>query len=193
MTVKDIVIDLSEYSDDGYSTENLEDYTYESIESLIPCGSVSVESAYGAPELPIGGCATTKYSGYSINLQSSPDDAVAPYFVRFWRKPTSAGVMAWQEIGSVRTVFTDGGTVSDSFTLYDLDVASAIGQIGALTPGTDTAGNITESGATASLAVGKIRVATTVYDSCPTTPKVCLSYCDVTLGCFAPTCNFTVL
>jgi hypothetical protein len=138
-------------------------------------------------------CPTSpRYSGNSINLQASPNGAIGPYYVRFWRKPTSAGSMTWQELGTTRSV-SEGSSTSTSFTLYDLDVASAIGHSGALTPDSNIAGTISESGAAAALAVGKIRVATTIYDSCPITPQVCLSYCDVTLGCVAPTCNFTVI
>lgn len=200
MAVKDIVIDLSKYSQDDYQLENLENYTYiennsvPTIESLlVECGSVDVEAAYGAPQAPGGtGCTSTKYSGNSINLAASPNGAVGPYHVRFWRKPNVSGVMTWGEIGAVRNV-SEGSSTSTSFTLYDTDLVAASGQSGALTPDVDTAGNISESGVTVALAVGKIRVATTVYDSCPITPMTCLSYCDVTLGCVAPTCNFTVL
>lgn len=180
MTVSNIIIDLSE------------DYMEQRIEDLsVTCRSVDIESAFGAPQPPLG-CGPTKYSGDSLNLQASPTGAIGPYHVRFWRKPTSGGVMSWQEIDTTRTV-SEGSSTSTSFTLYDLDVASAVGHSGALTPDSDTAGTISESGATASLAPSKIRVATTVYDSCPITPQVCLSYCDVTLGCVAPTCNFTVI
>lgn len=181
MTVSEMIIDLSE------------DYNESRIENLsVECQDVTVESAPGAPQAPIGGCATTKYSGNSINLQASPDGAIGPYYVRFWRKPHANGTMTWGELGTTRSV-SEGGSTSTSFTLYDTDLVAAVGHSGALTPDTDIYGNITESGSTAALAVGKIRVATTVYDSCPTTPQVCLSYCDVTLGCVAPTCNFTVI
>ncbi len=179
MTVSEMIIDLSQ---DVYNIENL----------TVACQDVTVESAPGAPEHP-SSCGPVKYSGNSINLEAAPNDGIAPYHVRFWRKPTSSGIMSWQEVGTVRTVSVDGGTTSDSFTLYDLDISSAIGHSGALTPTSDTAGNISESGATASLDAGKIRVAMTLYDSCPTEPQICLSYCDVTLGCVAPTCNFTVI
>jgi len=180
MTVSNIVIDLSE------------EIVEQRIEDLsISCQDVVIESAPGAPQAPIG-CGPTKYSGDSINLQASPNDAIGPYYVRFWRKPNAVGTMAWGEIGTVRNV-SEGSSTSTSFTLYDADLVAAVGHGGALTPDSDTAGNITESGAANALAIGKIRVATTVYDSCPVTPQVCLSYCDISLGCVAPTCNFTVL
>lgn len=138
-------------------------------------------------------CSTaTKASGQTITLQAAPNSAVAPYHVRFWRKPTSGGTMSWQEVGTVRTVTVDGGTTSDSFTLYDLDVASALGDSTAGVLTSSTSGAISETTAAFTLSVGKIRVATTVFDSCPVTPMTCVTSCDVNLACVAPTCNFTV-
>jgi len=203
MAVKDIVIDLSKYRDDDYQLENLENDTYiennsePTIESLIECGQVYVESAYGAPQPPGGtGCASIKYSGNSINLAASPNGAVGPYYVRFWRMPATGGAHSYGELGTVRSV-TESYSTSTSFTLYDTDLVAASGvTAGTPTVSTDTAslGQILDLVGTGNnLAVGKIRVATTVYDSCPVTPMTCLSYCDITLGCIAPTCNFTVL
>jgi len=135
----------------------------------------------------------TKASGQTVTLQAAPDGGVAPYYVRFWRKPTSGGTMSWQEIGTVRTVAADNGTTSDSFQLQDLDVASADGDVAAKVLLTDTAGVLSESATTAfTLSPGVIRVATTVYDSCPVTPMTCVTSCDVNLACVAPICNFTV-
>jgi hypothetical protein len=100
MTIRNIVIDLSNYNNDDYPLEYLENYTYVDnnsvpiIESLIPCGSVSVQSSYGAPQAPLG-CGPTKYSGNSINLQASPNGAVGPYYVRFWRMPAVSGAMSY--------------------------------------------------------------------------------------------------
>ena len=185
MPTPSFIIDLSKYNEENdFNTDMIQDLT-------VPCGSVDVQYASGAPQAPVG-CASTKYSGDSINLQASPNGAIGPYHVRFWRKPNSAGVMTWGEVNTVRTI-SEGNSATDSIVLNDLDVASAVGHSGALTPDSDAAGNISESGAAAALAAGKIRVATTVYDSCPITPQVCLSYCDVSLGCVAPTCNFTVI
>ena len=136
--------------------------------------------------------ASTKASGDTITLSAAPDTGVAPYFVRFWRKPTSAGAMAWEELGGTRTVLTDGATTGTSFTLYDLDVASADGHTAAAVLLTDTEGTLTEGTTAFTLSAGIIRVATTVYDSCPVTPMTCVTSCDVSLACIAPTCNFVV-
>jgi hypothetical protein len=188
MTIFNTIIDLSDLSDNEY------DPTIESIESLtVDCGSATVESAYGAPEAPLGGCATTKYSGQSINLQASPDGAVGPYHVRFWRMPASGGSMSYGEIDTVRYV-SEGSSTSTSFTLYDTDLVAASGKTDAGIPSTGATGAITApNDSTAPLGIGKIRVATTVYDSCPVEAQSCISYCDVSLGCVAPTCNFTVI
>ena len=135
---------------------------------------------------------TTKASGDSIGLAAAPSGAVGPYFVRFWRKPNVAGTMAYGELGTVRTV-TEGSSTSTSFTLYDTDLISASGDTLASTPTTNATGAITDPGTgTAALAVGKIRVATTTYDSCPTGAQSCVEYCDVNLACIPPTCNFVV-
>ncbi len=182
MTIFDTIIDLSE------------DTNVPIVESLtVGCASVDISSAAGgAPEAPIS-CASTKYSGDSINLQASPNGAIGPYYVRFWRMPTSGGVMSYGEIGAVRTV-AEGSSTSTSFTLYDTDLVAAIGKPTAGTPYTDALGNITDPlNSTNALAVGNIRVATTIYDSCPLGGQSCISYCDVVLGCVAPTCNFTVI
>lgn len=197
MTTRDIVIDLSKYSEEDYSVENLENYTYNnnslaSIESLITCGSVDVQAAYGAPQQPIG-CGSTKYSGNTINLQATPNDGVGPYVVRFWKKAGGTGG-TYSLVGSTHSPVTEGNAVTESFVLNDFDVSSATGDTTAGAPTSDNVGIIIEPfGGGASLAPAKIRVATTVADSCPIGPKICISYCDVTLGCVAPTCNFTVL
>jgi hypothetical protein len=143
----------------------------------------------------VGTCVgTTKASGEVITLSASPNGAIGPYHVRFWRKPAEGAINAltYSEIGSARTV-NEGGSTSTSFTLYDTDLVAASGHTTAGIPVTDTSGALTDpGGSTKNLPAGYIRLATTVYDSCPTGSKACVSSCDVTLGCIAPTCNFTV-
>ena len=201
MTVKDIVVDLSKYSNDDYQLENLENSMYlensyePTVESLIPCGTAVVQPSYGAPQEPTSACPAIKYSGESINLASAPNGAIGPYHVRFFRMPASGAVnaLSYGEIDTVRTV-NEGSSTSTSFTLYDTDFVAASGNSTAGIPETNGVGNIIDvHGSTAPLSIGKIRVATTVYDSCPTGSKSCISYCDIALGCVAPTCNFTVL
>jgi hypothetical protein len=198
MTVKDMIIDLSKYSDDDHSVEDLENYTYidnnsvPTIESLIECGSVDVQAAYGAPQAPVS-CGATKYSGNTINLQSTPDSGIGPYTVRFWKKAGGTGG-TYSLVGTPHYPVTEGNAVTESFVLNDFDVSSATGDTTAGDPTSDDVGIIIDPfGGGKPLAVAKIRVATTVADSCPIGPKICISYCDVTLGCVAPTCNFTVL
>ncbi len=225
MTTKDIVIDLSRYSDEyssnysdeylsrysdeylsRYSDEDLSNYNGEdlsnsvymenlympTIESLIPCGSATVQSAYGAPQAPIS-CGATKYSGDTINLSAHPDSGIGPYTVRFWKKVGGTGG-TYSIVGTVKSPVTEATTVTESILLNDFDVSSATGDITAGAPTSDTVGIIIDPfGGGSPLGTGKIRVATTVADSCPLGPKICISYCDVTLGCAAPTCNFTVL
>ena len=204
MTVKETIIDLS---DDHYNNNYTIDkaiYTNDEssmevvatpvIEDLYyPCQEAIVQ-APGAPELPSACPTGPKYSGDTINLQASPSGAVGPYHVRFWRMPAPGGSMSYGEIGTVSTI-SEGSSTSTSFTLYDTDLVAASGKLDAGFPDTDALGNIISlpDDSSSPLGVGKIRVATTVYDSCPTGAKSCISTCDITLGCVAPTCNFTVL
>ncbi len=135
---------------------------------------------------------TTKSSGDAITLAASPSGAIGPYYVRFWRMPASGGAMSFGEIGGVRTV-NEGSSTSTSFTLYDTDLVAAAGTTaGTPTYSSTTLGEIYDPGTGNNLAAGKIRVATTVYDSCPTGGQSCIAWCDINLGCIAPTCNFTV-
>lgn len=162
------------------------------IESLIPCESVAVQAAYGAPQSPIS-CGPTKYSGNTINLESSPNGAIGPYTVRFWKKAGGTGGV-YSQVGTTKTPVTEGATVTEGIILGDFDISSATGDTTAGAPVSDVVGIIYDPfGGGAPLAPAKIRVATTVADSCPTGPQICISYCDVAIGCVAPTCNFTVV
>ena len=210
MTVKETIIDLSdnyyndnitaEYTIDEPTTEvfmnNLENPAVEvlvtpEIENLYyPCQEAIVQ-APGAPELP-GGCPESpKYSGNTINLQASPNGGTFPYIVKFWRKSAPG---PYTQVGITKFPLSEGAAVTESIALTDPDIVGAIGDPLASFPTTDITGAITDlEVGTDPLDVGKIRVATTVYDSCPTGANTCISTCDVTLGCVAPTCNFTVL
>lgn len=198
MTVSEVIIDLSEpYIGTRPIIDVIEEPTgsiYTGYEPIIenltitPCPTVVVQ-APGAPEPPDVCTGTPKYSGDSILLETTPNGGVGPYYVRFWRK-SSPG--PYTELGTVNTT-VEGNTASYNIGLVDADVAGAVGDPNAGIPLNDTTGNITDpEDGTDVLSSGKIRVATTIYDSCPTTPKTCLSYCDVSLACVAPVCNFIV-
>lgn len=135
-------------------------------------------------------CVTgTKSSGDTITLATTPSGAIGPYSVRFFRKSAPG---PYTELGSVRTVL-EGSSTSTSITLTDADFTGAIGDTTAGVPTTGATGAITDPEDTSAvLAVGKIRVATTTYDSCPTGSQSCVEYCDINLACVAPTCNFVV-
>lgn len=135
-------------------------------------------------------CVTdTKSSGDAITLAATPSGAIGPYHVRFFRKSAPG---AYTELGSARTV-TEFNSTSTTITLVDADFTGAVGDSTAGVPTTGATGAITDPEDTAlALAAGKIRVATTTYDSCPTGSQSCVEYCDINLACVAPTCNFVV-
>lgn len=198
MTVSEVIIDLSEpYIGTQPIVDAIEEPTgsiYTGYEPIIedltitPCPTVVVQ-APGAPEPPDACTGTPKLSGENITLQASPNNGTGPYYVRFWRK-SSPG--PYTELGTVATTI-EGNTASYIITLTDADLVGATGDPSAGTPLTNISGAITDpEDSTAPLLISKIRVATTIYDSCPTTPKTCLSYCDVSLACVAPVCNFIV-
>ena len=135
-------------------------------------------------------CVTgTKSSGDVVTLAAAPSGAIGPYHVRFFRKSAPG---AYTELGSVRTI-TELSSTSVTIGLIDADFTGAVGDTTAGVPTTGATGAIADPEDTSlALAVGKIRVATTTYDSCPTGAQSCVEYCDVNLACVAPTCNFVV-
>jgi hypothetical protein len=179
MAIKDIVIDLSKYNDNSYQLDNFENSTYIEnlqepiIESLIACGSASVQYAPGAPQSP-GGCPITKYSGNDVTLKSTPRDGIGPYTVTFRRGVLTAAIPAGRLTGTgpdgstgTNPVYnvTENDDVIRTFTLNDLDIST--------------------SGGTLTFSVE-------VNDSCPTTPQSGTSTCIISVGCVAPVCNFVV-
>lgn len=155
------------------------------------CGPRSLSAGYGGIQ-NLGACNTRTYAeSNTVTLVAGPLGGTGPYHVRFWRLPNVGGTMTYSELGSAQTC-AEGATVGTSFILYDTDFVAASGTTTAKEPITNTAGAISDGTTVSTLAAGSIRVATTIYDSCPTTPQTCVSYCDINLACTAPTCNFVV-
>lgn len=155
------------------------------------CGPKTLANwGYGGIRSLAPTCVTeTKSSGDYVTLSATPSGAIGPYHVRFFRKSAPG---AYAELGTVRTI-TEGNATSYSFQLTDVDFTGAVGDGTAGDPTTGATGAITDPEDTsAALSAGKIRVATTTYDSCPTGAQSCVEYCDINMACVAPTCNFVV-
>lgn len=170
MTIKDIVIDLSMYDQGYYPIENLDnsnvdDNSIPTIESLIPCGTVDVESAPGAPEAP-GGCPSIKYSGDTVTLQATPANAIGPYIVTFKKDGITIITSRLGGLSNPITSAPEDVQITRVYTLNDLDISSAL--------------------------TGEIEFSVEISDSCPIIPQTCTSTCTITVGCYAPVCNFTV-
>lgn len=142
-----------------------------------------------------------------VSLVASPNGGVGPYTVRFYIKrnteayvlmATGAGTPALGTVTGTNTQTVNEGssTTAYSYKLIDTDVVAATGDGTAGIPTTGTTGAVVDpADSTAVLAAGQIRFATTTVDSCVAGaggPKSCIEYCDVTITCVAPTCNFVV-
>ncbi len=178
MAVPNFTIDLSDYNDQYIENlENSVEYAYETtVESLaIPCGTVDVESAPGAPGLP-GTCPVGKTAGDTLNMLATAISGVAPYNVKFYKDVIGTVLIPNRvQIGVISTpagitIAADGGTASDTYVLTDLDVASA---------------NFDGT-------AGVIQLISTVTDSCPGSALTCERVCIMTVACPAPTCSFVV-
>jgi len=170
--------------------------TIEQIRKQTGCGTcnqprtMSNDWQYGGIQNLAPTCVTsTKSSGDTVTLSVAPSGAIGPYRVRFFRKSAPGG---YSEIWSVQTI-AEGTSSSTSFVLGDADFTGAVGDSTAGIPTTGATGAITDpENSSLLLSAGKIRVATTTYDSCPTGAQSCVEYCDINLACVAPTCNFVV-
>lgn len=160
MSTHNFIIDLSKYNDDNdFNTDMIKDLT-------VPCESVEIQYAPGAPQAPIGCPASPKYSGDTITLEATPTGGIGPYNIEFLKNtitinPSRLG-------GSSNPILSspEGTTITRIYTLNDLDISSASG--------------------------GTIDFSVNVSDSCPTGSVSCNSTCTIAIGCIAPTCNFTV-
>lgn len=176
-------------------TAEQREQTIAQIRQQSGCGSCGPRTldpnwGYGGIRSMAPTCVTAaKSSGDIVTLAATPSGAIGPYHIRFFRKSAPG---AYTELGSVRTI-AELSSTSTTITLTDVDFTGAVGDTSAGTPTTGATGAITDPENTSSvLAAGKIRVATTTYDSCPTGAQSCIEFCDVSLTCVAPTCNFVV-
>jgi hypothetical protein len=172
----------------------------------------SMDSGLGYGEIKsMGPCAAgLKGSGPlddPVSLVAAPDGGVGPYTVKFYIKrnteayvlmATGAGTPALGTVTGTNTQTVNEGssTTAFSYKLIDTDIVAATGDAAAGEPATGTTGAVTDpADTTAPLSAGQIRFATTTVDSCVVAaggPKYCIEWCDVTITCVAPTCNFTV-
>jgi hypothetical protein len=153
------------------------------------CGTKRTESI-GRAIKSLAACSTIVYGdGDPVTLTANPDTGTAPYAVRFWRKSTTT----YTNIGTA-TAAVDGDTVSTSFSMSDILIAGALGNAAATEPSSvnTTTGAITDGATAATIAAGTIRLAVTTVDSCPTGAQTCVEWCDISLACPAPVCNFVV-
>lgn len=174
------------------------------------CGSkvMSGGTIYNMAPSCAGG---TKGTGDTITLNAAPMFGTGPYIVKFYMKRnteapflittgsgtpaigTPGGGAATQTAVAEATTATVPTATALTYTLLDSDIAYASGDTTASVPTSDTTGAVVNTTtSSASLDVGKIRFITTITDSCPTLPKFCAEYCDVTVACPTPTCNFIV-
>jgi len=153
------------------------------------CGPRPLSMGYGGIQ-SLAACATgPKTAGQTITLAAAPNGGTFPYTVRFWRKSAPGG---YTTVGT-QTPGTEGATVSTSFVVTDADVTGAVGDATASVPTTGPTGAVSDTeGGGATLSALAIRVAATTTDSCPTSAQSCIEWCDVSLTCPAPTCNFVV-
>lgn len=172
MTVKNTIIDLSDYNDNSQFVENLEYSGEPIIESLIPCGEVNVQAAPGAPQANIG-CPDIKYSGETVTLQSTPQDGIGPYTVTFKKEGTTIltsrlSLIPGGVTGASNPILSapEDDTITRVYTLDDFDISSA--------------------------STGTLTFSVEVSDLCPIGPMTCTSECIINVGCVAPVCNFTV-
>lgn len=159
------------------------------------CGTKNMRSmdqnwGYGGIK-SMAACSTIVYADRDpVTLTANPDTGTAPYTVRFWRRSTTA----YTNVGTA-TAAVDGDTVSTSFSMSDVLIAGALGDGAAMVPdsvNTSTGAVIDSVTTAATIAAGTIRLAVTTIDSCPTGAKTCVEWCDISLACPAPVCNFVV-
>lgn len=130
----------------------------------------------------VSSCLSSISVGQTININAAPMEGIAPYTVSFYKKlDTSAPV----QIGTTQTGISEAinsttpSTITQPYTITDIDVALATG----------------DSGTVPILVPGYIRIVVNITDSCPIAsggPKTCLELCDISITCVEPICNIIV-
>ncbi len=121
--------------------------------------------------------AGTKGEGDTVVLDCAPNGGTGPYTVTYYKKVGPAAEAVFLAAHIVPEGGPDPAVVGTrTDTITDVDIAGATGDPGATPP----------------LANAAIRYRISITDSCPTGGLTCEEYCDVTLTCVAPTCNFVV-
>lgn len=171
MTVSNMIIDLSDYDYDNNSITKLENSTYVEdsqvpiIEYLVPCETVNVQYAPGAPQAPVS-CPSIKYSGDTVTLQATPTNGIGPYIVTFKKDGITISTSRLAGLSNPITSAPEDVQITRVYTLDDLDISSAL--------------------------TGNIEFSVEISDLCPTGHNTCESTCTIAVGCYAPVCNFTV-
>jgi hypothetical protein len=131
-----------------------------------------------------------------VTLAASPDEGTAPYNVRFLIQVggLNAGAPRLLSLGDgalsgddEQTVDVDGGTTTAvTYTVNDTEIVGS-GTAPPAVADVDTSGIPVPLGSANSM---RFIVHTT--DSCPTANQHCIEYCDLTVECPTPSCNFVV-
>lgn len=120
---------------------------------------------------------STKGEGDTVILGCAPSGGTGPYTVTYYKKVGPAAETVFLTAHTVPEGGPDPAVVGTrTDTITDADIAGATGDPGATPPLTNAT----------------IRYRMSIADSCPTGALICEEYCDVTLTCVAPTCNFVV-
>lgn len=180
-------------------------WIYGGIQSLVP-----TKDATPSTNCPVA----AKRSGDTIDLSIQPDAGIGPYKTWFYihhnvgdrgtiidpTRLTMPGAPYADPIGVTGiqpyTNIPELGIFRRTYTLNDLDISSATDDPGATQPidVDSTTGALTFGTTGVPKGPAVIRLYTAVVDSCTGTtgPAACIQWCDVTLACVPPTCNFIV-
>lgn len=154
---------------------------------------------YGINIISLQTCTKTTVSsapGDLVKLKACPNNGTASYTVRFLAQFGGAPALlsgAGLSGSAQQGVAIDGGCTTGpgpdgtvTYQVSDIEIVASAGGPPA-EPDVDGSGISVPAGAPAT-----IRFLTHTYDSCPTGALHCVEYCDLTIECIAPVCNFIV-